>query len=81
MIVLLETNSLGILTHFNTKVNKNITKWLISMRRAKVEVKVPEICDYELRRSLIRINSLVSINKLDSIKPLATFHLIPTQSD
>lgn len=28
---------------------------------------VPEICDYELRRSLIRLNSLESLKKLDEL--------------
>jgi hypothetical protein len=67
MLVLLDTNTLGLLTHHNTKLNKAITGWLILLRRAKVEVKVPEICDYELRRELIRINSFKSIAKLDNL--------------
>jgi len=66
MIVLLDSSPLGMLTNpNNTNKTKAITKWAISLRRAKVSIIVPEICDYELRRSLIRRNNQKAISKLD----------------
>lgn len=66
MIVLLDSSPLGMLTNPKaTQKTRDITNWLISLQKAKVEVKVPEICDYEVRRSLLKINSTNAIKKLD----------------
>lgn len=80
MLVMLDTKPLGMITHPKAKISKDITMWLISLRRAKVEVKVPEICDYELRRELIRIKSLTSIAKLNELNSAIGYVPLYTQT-
>ena len=64
-IVVLDTGTLGMATH--PSPNAEFSKWFKSVLKAKIEVCVPEICDYELRRELIRIDSTDSLSKLDAL--------------
>lgn len=51
-VVLLDTNPLSQIIH--PKRNPTIKKWLQSLQANHVDLQVPEIADYELRRELIR---------------------------
>lgn len=44
------------------------TKWLISCLTAGARVCVPEICDYELRRELLRADLTQALTRLDQLE-------------
>lgn len=54
--------------------------WLESLLAKDYEVCIPEICDYELRRELIRANRLKGLRRLDSLKALLTYLPITTST-
>lgn len=81
MKIVLDTGPLGFLTHPNaTKDAVDCSKWFKKHSLNGVEFFVPEICDYELRRSLIRLNSTNSIAKLDQLEAALPYISITTDS-
>ena len=42
--------------------------WLAGLISAGIEVRVPEIADYEVRRELLRVGSTRGIERLDELK-------------
>ena len=68
-IVLLDTGPLGLVTHPNAATkNLQAAGWLQELLAAAVAVRVPEICDYELRRELLRAGKERSVDVLDRYK-------------
>lgn len=65
-VVLLDTSLLGMITH--PRENLATRDWLKGILQAGVQVRVPEIADYELRRELLRANKMKSIQRLDILK-------------
>jgi predicted nucleic acid-binding protein len=63
---MLDTGPLGMVT--NPKWNRAAGEWFRSMLEAGLEVIVPEIADYELRRNLILEGRDDSIRRLDQLK-------------
>jgi predicted nucleic acid-binding protein len=72
-VVLVDAGPLGMLTH--PRPNREILRWLRHLRRAGAFAMVPEIADYEVRRELLRIDSRISLGRLDTLK--ATIGYIP----
>jgi len=69
MIVLLDSGPLGRLSNPKaTGESAACLTWLEVMIAAGVRVMVPEICDYEVRRELLRIDSIKSIDRLDELR-------------
>jgi predicted nucleic acid-binding protein len=52
--------------------------WLALLDAAGVEVIIPEIADYEVRRSLIRLGATAGIRRLDALK--ARYYFLPIHS-
>ncbi len=65
-IVLLDTSPLGMIVH--PKPAPEIVAWLRRLLQEQVKIIVPEIADYELRRELLRIGSIRSIERLNELK-------------
>jgi predicted nucleic acid-binding protein len=72
-VVLVDAGPLGMLTH--PRPNVEILRWLRRLRRAGAFAMVPEIADYEVRRELLRIDSKISLDRLDTLK--ATIGYVP----
>lgn len=69
MIIFLDTGVLGFVTHSKASGTAlACNKWLESRLTAGDTVCIPEICDYELRRELVRIKSADSISRLDALE-------------
>ena len=64
-VVLPDTSVLGQLTH--PKHSKQLLPWLRRLARNRVEVRIPEVADYELRRELIRAGSQQSLRNLEDL--------------
>jgi len=54
--------------------------WLMALIAKGVQVKLPEIADYEVRRALFRINKTTSIKYLDALKTSIDYVPITTQT-
>lgn len=66
--IILDSGPLGMLTHRGGSPDIADCKlWVERLLAAGDHVVVPEICDYEVRRELLRIGSLSSIERLDSL--------------
>jgi predicted nucleic acid-binding protein len=68
-LVVLDTNVLGYVTHpSGGDVAAACKQWLREVVARGISVAVPEICDFELRRELIRADKVKGMKSLDFIK-------------
>ncbi len=78
-IVLLDTGPLGIVTNPKASTETKFgSLWLESLLEQKVEIIIPEITDYELRRELLRGKKLKGLKRLDELKEILTYLPIDT---
>ena len=76
MKILLDAGPLGMLSNPKASAkNKECYDWLESLLKKGVEVIVPEIADYEVRRELMRANKIQGVERLDLLK--ATIGYLP----
>jgi predicted nucleic acid-binding protein len=68
-VILLDTGIIGLVTNPKaTPEGEACSAWLQGKLRAGVRVLVPEICDYEHRRGLLRVGKAKDLTKLDALK-------------
>lgn len=68
MLVLLDSKPLGMVTHPGTSDETDeCNEWLEGLLERKVKVRVPEIIDYELRRTYVHRDKQNSIALLDNL--------------
>lgn len=77
-IVLLDSGPLSKLAH--PRVDREITEWSAKLLRAGVELRVPEICDYEVRRELVRSAKTKSVARLDALSRALGYVAITTEA-
>lgn len=77
--ILLDSGPLGSLTHPRAEQNEVVRNWLTTLISAGMNVVVPEIIDYELRRKMLHIESKVSIRRLDELKENIAYAPLNTQ--
>jgi predicted nucleic acid-binding protein len=61
------------------RASKEIVEWLARLVSSKVEVLIPEVADYEVRRELMRVGRAKSIGRLDLLRTSLGF--VPITSD
>ncbi len=67
--MLLDTGPLGLVTHPKAETkNEKAVRWLRGLLSDGVDVLIPEIADYELRRELLRAGKTRSVAVLDRYK-------------
>jgi len=64
--VLLDAGPLGMISH--PRAGGDIVEWLATLVAAGVEVLIPEVADYEVRRELLRSGRGRGIERLDLLK-------------
>ena len=67
-VLLLDAGPLSMVAH--PRRHPEIKGWLQRLLRAGVDVRVPEIADYEVRLALLHIGAQRSIERLDVLKEL-----------
>lgn len=68
MLVLLDSEPLGMVTHPEASEEASeCSQWLEDLLRHDVSVAIPEIIDYEIRRTYIHRNNHKSMTLLDSL--------------
>ncbi len=75
--VLLDAGPLGMIAHPRPSVE--IVEWLATLVAAGVEVLIPEVADYEVRRELLRSGRGRGVERLDLLK--ASLGFVPITSD
>jgi len=64
-VVLVDSTPLGQITHPNIK--PQVKNWLQNLNNQEIQLLIPEIADYELRRQLLLNNRVKSIRRLDDL--------------
>ncbi|OKH36709.1 nuclease [[Phormidium ambiguum] IAM M-71] len=64
-IVLLDSGPLGMISH--PRNHPEIKLWLANLLLSGVNVKIPEIADFEVRRELLRLNKVKGIQRLHNL--------------
>lgn len=80
-IVLLDAGPLGLVTNpggSSEAYDCNI--WLASLVSKGIEVKIPEIADYEVRRELLRAEKLKGLQRLNDLKVVIDYIPLTTQT-
>lgn len=68
MVVLIDSGPLGFLTNPNqTRKANACRKWAADLKAAGHRVIIPEITDYEIRRELTLVGSVLSLGLLDAL--------------
>jgi len=75
--VLLDAVPLGMISH--PRASGDIVEWLAMLVAAGVEVLIPEVADFEVRRELLRTGRGRGIERLDLLK--ASLGFVPITSD
>jgi predicted nucleic acid-binding protein len=79
LIVLLDAGPLGMITNpKSSSENEACKNWLASLVYQGVEVIIPEIADYEVRRELLRAGKDRGIGRLDALKAMLGYAPITT---
>jgi hypothetical protein len=67
--VVLDTGVLGLLVTplARSADARNCRRWLADLETNRVRLIVPEICDYELRRELLRLRRARAVGELDAL--------------
>jgi hypothetical protein len=79
LIVLLDAGPLGMITNPKSSSDNEACKnWLASLTYSGVEVVIPEIADYEVRRELLRAGKEKGLGRLDALKGMLGYAPITT---
>ncbi len=88
MKLVLDTGILGQLCHPGNEKNQAVCQWLTALLNAEdqgIQIILPEICDYELRRKLLHLirqgqATAKSIGRLDDLTRILDYLPLETQS-
>jgi|SRR6516165_10157091 predicted nucleic acid-binding protein len=75
-VILLDAGPLGMISH--PRVSGSAAAWVAHLVNVGVEVLVPEIADYEVRRELLRAGRWKGLERLDELR--ATLGFVPITS-
>jgi predicted nucleic acid-binding protein len=76
-VVLLDAGPLGMISH--PRVSQGIATWLARLVPRGIEVLVPEIADYEVRRELLRAGRTKGVERLTELR--RTLGFVPITSE
>jgi predicted nucleic acid-binding protein len=77
-VVLLDAGPLGMISH--PRPSHEIAIWLARLVSSGVNVVVPEVADYEVRRELLRAGRSKGIKRLDQLKTRLSYLPITTDA-
>lgn len=79
-IILLDTGIIGLVTNpIATPEGAACNEWLQQKLSVEVRVLVPEICDYEHRRGLLRVGKMKDLAKLNALEAAVGFDPITSE--
>ena len=78
-IVLLDAGPLGMITNpKSSPENEACKNWLEDLASAGIDIVIPEIADYEVRRELLRAGKDRGLGRLDALKGILAYAPITT---
>ena len=67
--VLLDSGPLGVIAHPNPKeAGRRCQEWAARVRQQGATLLVPDVADYEVRRSFLKTNAVRSLGRLDTLR-------------
>ena len=79
MIVLLDAGPLGMITNpKSSPENEQCKDWIANLAFKGVDVMIPEIADYEVRRELLRADKARGLARLDALRAMLAYAPITT---
>lgn len=81
LVILLDAGPLGLITNPRaSQETRDCNLWLESLVLKEVQVKIPEIADYEVRRELLRVDKFKGIKRLDDLQKYLDYVPLTTQA-
>src|SRR5436853_2839051 len=81
IVVLLDSGPLGLLTNpKSSSETRECNLWLGGLLQQGIQVKIPEIADYEVRRELLRADKRQGIKRLDDLQKVIDYIPLTTQT-
>ncbi len=78
-VVVLDAGPLGMITNPRSSLeNERCKNWLATLVQQGVDVVIPEIADYEVRRELLRAEKTNGLARLDALQNLLAYVPITT---
>ncbi len=79
MLILLDAGPLGMITNpRSSPENEDCKNWLARLASKGIDIVIPEITDYEVRRELLRAGKLMGVGRLDALKGMLEYAPITT---
>jgi predicted nucleic acid-binding protein len=79
-VILLDAGPLGLITNPRaSQETRDCNLWLETLILRGVQVKIPEIADYEVRRELLRAEKFGGIKRLDALQKYLDYVPLTTQ--
>ena len=80
IVILLDSGPLGLITNPRaSRETLDCNLWLESLILKEIQVKIPEIADYEVRRELLRADKFEGIKRLDDLQRYLEYVPLTTQ--
>ena len=81
MVILLDAGPLGLITNPRaSQETRECNQWLESLALQEIEVKIPEIADFEVRRELLRADKFKGIERLNDLQKYLDYVPLTTQT-
>ena len=81
MVILLDAGPLGLITNPRASQEaRECNQWMESLALKEIQVKIPEIADYEVRRELLRADKSKGIERLDDLQRYLDYVPLTTQT-
>jgi predicted nucleic acid-binding protein len=81
MVILLDAGPLGLITNPRASQEaRECNQWLESLALKEIQVKIPEIADYEVRRELLRADKFKGIERLNDLQRYLDYVPLTTQT-
>ena len=81
MVILLDAGPLGLITNPRaSQETRECNQWLESLALQEIQVKIPEIADFEVRRELLRADKFKGIERLNDLQLYLEYIPLTTQT-
>lgn len=81
MVILLDAGPLGLITNPRaSQETRECNQWLELLALKEIQVKIPEIADFEVRRELLRADKFKGIDRLNDLQRYLDYVPLTTQT-
>jgi predicted nucleic acid-binding protein len=81
LVILLDAGPLGLITNPRASQEaRECNQWLEALALKEIQVKIPEIADYEVRRELLRADKSKGVQRLNDLQRYLDYVPLTTQT-